>query len=73
MSHPKQACVREEDELQKFSFKKPFCTYFIHVVLNIDECWPNVAHGKFCAHTDCKKLEGTLTASTTVLLIVSYF
>src|SRR6218665_3053203 len=23
----------------KFSFKKCFCTYFIHAVLNIDECW----------------------------------
>jgi len=23
----------------KFSFKKMFSTYFIHVILNIDECW----------------------------------
>ena len=23
----------------KFSFKKYFCTYFIHVVLNINKCW----------------------------------
>jgi len=23
----------------KFSFKNVFCTYFIHVVLDIDECW----------------------------------
>jgi len=32
----------------------------MHVVLNIDVCWLNAAHKKFCVHTDFKKLEGTL-------------
>jgi len=45
---------------QKFSFKHCFCTYFIHVILNIEKCWYNVAHRTFYVHTDLKKLEGTL-------------
>jgi len=45
----------------KFYFINFFCTYFIQVVLDIGEYLPNVAHKKFCAHTDFKKLEGTLT------------
>src|SRR6218665_1250740 len=35
---------------------------FFHVVLNVDDCWSNVAHRKFCVHTDLKKLEGTLVS-----------
>jgi len=37
-----------------------FYTYFIHIVPNTDESWQNVAPKKFYAHTDFKKLEGTL-------------
>src|SRR6218665_217259 len=44
----------------KFSFKKCFCTHFIHVVTNIDECWYSVAHKRFCVPIYFKKLEGTL-------------
>ena len=44
----------------KFPFKKCFCTAFIHVILNIDKCWQNASHRKFCVHTDFNKLEGTL-------------
>ena len=40
----------------------------MYVVLNIDERWQNVAHRKFSAHTDFKKLEGTLFAVTYVSL-----
>jgi len=42
----------------KFSLKNVFA--YISYILNIDECWKNVAHRKFFAHTDFKKLEGTL-------------
>jgi len=30
---------KETWSARKFSIKKCFCTYFIHVILNIDECW----------------------------------
>ena len=43
-----------------FSFKNVFAHNFIHGVLTTDECWYDVAHGKFCVHTELKKLEGTL-------------
>jgi|SRR6218665_330375 len=49
---------------QQFSFKKCLCTYFIHVIANSDEFRSNVAQKKFYAHTDFKKLEGTLVPHT---------
>ena len=51
---------KETWRAHKFSFKKCFCTYFINFVPNISECWQNVAHRKFCEHTDFKKIRGNI-------------
>ena len=40
--------------------KNVFCTYFIHFIPKSDEFRLNVAQKKLYAHTDFRKLEGTL-------------
>ena len=65
------ACVRvlksREMDAQKnwsahqFSIKNTFCTCMFHTCRSKYKCvLVNVAHRKLCAHTDFKKLEGTL-------------
>ena len=45
---------------QNILLQKCVCTYFMHIFPYTDESWYNVAQKKLFAHTDVKKLEGTL-------------